>query len=208
VSLQKTHLVILGNFVKVDNRPFDGAIGKVPGFMALMHQRGFPVIASLPEYWFYHWGAGVTDFAKWGMDGFELINSAPKALDFPIRYRLQIVDLCRSKNLFMTGISDNHGYGYATAAWNAMTIPGWGKMSPEELEKAVLNTLAVKRFSAVQVLERARYIPQTTFGLILSPVLAIALYWRSLQPLQAVSWVLWIWMMAWTIRRKKPKISV
>jgi len=194
VSLKKTHLVILGSHSKVDNQPYDGDFAKIPGFVADMHKLGYPVIASLPEYWLYHWGAGVQDFVRWGMDGFELINSAPKGLDFPIPYRLQIVDLCRTKNLFMTGISDNHGYGYATAAWNAMHIPGWDQMGPDELEKAVLETLSKKRFSAVQVLERVRFIPQSTLGLLLSPFGTLWIYWRSLQPLQAVSWVLWIWL--------------
>jgi len=206
VSLKKTHLVILGNPLKVDNRPYDGEFAKIPGFVADMHKLGCPVIASLPEYWLYHWGEGVQDFVRWGMDGFEIINSAPKAQDFPLEKRLQIVDLCRRQNLFMTGISDNHGYGYATAAWNAMSIPGWRKMNPDELEKAVLGTLSSKRFTAVQVLERVRYIPQSAFGLIFSPLAIFWLYWRSLQPFQILSWVLWIWVV-WTISYKKPKIS-
>ena len=207
VSLRKTHLVILGNPLKVDNRPYDGDFSRIPVFVHDMNQKGYPVIASLPEYWFYHWGQGVQDFADWGMAGFEIINSAPKAQDFPIDKRLQIVDLCRRQNLFMTGISDNHGYGYATAAWNAMSIPGWGKMGPEELEKAVLETLSTKKFAAVQVLERVRYIPQSAFSLLFSPIAILWLYWRSLQELQVISWILWIWI-AWTLRNKKPKISV
>jgi len=194
VSLQKTHLVILGNHTKVDNRPYDGYYDKIPIFIHDMHKIGCPVIASLPEYWFYHWGAGVQDFLRWGMDGFELINSAPKALDFPVAYRLQIVGLCRSQNLFMTGISDNHGYGYATAAWNAMQVPGWREMDADTLEKAVLKTLATERFQAVQVLERVRFIPGSFWGLLLSPFATLWLYWRSLQPLQSVSWVAWIWI--------------
>jgi hypothetical protein len=213
VSLRKTHLVILGSHLKVDNRSYDGDFAKIPGFVADMHKNGYPVIASLPEYWFYHWppspppsplaegrgskgeGSGdIYDFIRWGMDGFELINSAPKALDFPVPYRIQIVDLCRTQNLFMTGISDNHGYGYATSAWNAMQVPNWQKMGPDELQKAVLNTLAEKRFSAVQVLERVRFIPESAWGLLLSPLGALWIYWRSLQPLQSVAWVFWIWL--------------
>jgi predicted metal-dependent phosphoesterase TrpH len=193
VSLQKTHLVILGNHERVNNKPYDGDVAKIQGFVADMHKKGYPVVASLPEYWLYHWGQGVQDFVNWGMDGFEIINSAPKAQDFPLQDRLQIVNLCHRQNLFMTGISDNHGYGYATAVWNAMSIPGWQKMDPDRLEKAVLDTLATKRFSAVQVLERVRYVPQSIQGLIFSPIIISWYYWRSLQPWQAISWVLWIW---------------
>jgi hypothetical protein len=231
VSLQKTHLVILGNHQRVDNKPYDGDFGKILGFVVDMHKLGCPVIASLPEYWFYHWnpsplpagrqahpsplsegrgskgeGSGdIYDFVRWGMDGFEIINSAPKAQDFPLPKRLQIVDLCRRQNLFMTGISDNHGYGYATAAWNAMSIPGWQKMNPDELEKAVLETLSTKRFAAVQVLERVRYVPQSTLGLIFSPIAIGCLYWRSLQPLQAVSWLLCIWVIVFLYPRHKKQ---
>jgi len=44
----------------------------------------------------------------------------------------------------MTGISDSHGYGFATAVWNAMRIPGWQHMDPDQLETAVLRTLKTK----------------------------------------------------------------
>jgi len=196
VSLQKTHLIILGSHEKVDNRPYDGDFAKIPGFVADMHKKNYPVIASLPEYWLYHWGAGVQDFVKWGMDGFEIVNSAPKALDFPPAYRVQIVDLCRSQNLFMTGISDNHGYGYATAVWNAMTLPGWQSLGSEQLEKAVLLQLKTKRFHAVQVLERVKFFPETSLQLAFSPLGTFWIYWRSLQPVQAIAWVVWLWLIS------------
>ena len=41
----------------------------------------------------------------WGIAGFEIINSAPKALDFPEAKRREIIALCRLHNLPMTGIS-------------------------------------------------------------------------------------------------------
>ena len=199
VSLKKTHLVILGNRQKIDNVPFDLNGLKIHEFVTAMHQLQLPVIASLPEYWLYHWteaGYGsYQDFAAWGMDGFEIINSAPKAQDFPLAYRSKIVDLCRAYNLFMTGISDNHGYGYATAAWNAMRIPGWQSLAPDALEKAVIQQLGVERFQAIQVLERVRYIPTTTFQLLISPWATLWLYWRALALLQCFSWVAWIWLL-------------
>ena len=140
VSLWKTHLVVLDNHERIDNRPFDTDASRIQVFIHEMNRRKIPVIASIPEYWFYHWNVGVStggtinDFVRWGINGFEIVNSAPKALDFPPAYRREIVELCRKNNLFMTGISDNHGYGYATAAWNAMRIPGWQAMDPDQLE--------------------------------------------------------------------------
>ena len=46
VSLQKTHLVILGNHERVNNQPYDGDYAKIPGFVRDMHKAGYPVIAS------------------------------------------------------------------------------------------------------------------------------------------------------------------
>jgi len=231
VSLLKTHLVVLGVHERIDNQPWDSDAAKIPMFIAEMKRERHPVIASLPEYWWYHWpkagsptpspfrrgrnakkyplplGEGgppqavgeaslgtINDFVRWGISGFEIINSAPKALDFPPSFRLQIVFLCHLNNLYMTGISDNHGYGYATAAWNAMRIPGWRLMDPDQLETMVLKILRKKGFEAVEVLERARYNPETSFGILVSPLNDAGLYWRSLSPWEAFSWVLWIWI--------------
>jgi len=200
-SLYRTHLVVLGTHERVDNRPYDSDPRKIPVFVADMRKRGYPVIASIPEYWWYHWptapiGGDIDDFARWGMEGFEIVNSAPKALDFPLAYRARVVQLCRTKNLFMTGISDNHGYGYATAAWNAIRLPDWRSMGPDELEKAVLKHLKTQGFQAVQVLERIKYFPKSAFQLIFSPLANVWVYWRSLQLSQTFSWICWIWLFA------------
>ncbi len=198
VSLYRTHLVTLGVHERIDNQPYDSDAKKIPLFIADMHKKKIPVIASIPEYWWYHWDGSVLgtvdDFIRWGIDGFEILNSAPKALDFPPAYRRHIVELCRAHHLPMTGISDNHGWGYATAAWNAVTIPGWQAMNPDQLEEAVLQTFKTKGFGAIQVLERARYNPESVPGLLAAPFLDGVIYWRSLEPLQAVSWVVWIWI--------------
>ena len=212
VSLWKTHLVILGNHARVDNRPFDTDSSKIEAFIKEMNRQKITVIASIPEYWWYHWDVGVStggtfhDFVTWGINGFEIVNSAPKALDFPPSYRARIVELCRQNNLFMTGISDNHGYGYATAVWNAMQIPGWHTMDPDQLEKAVLSTLKTKKFQAVEVLERTRYNPGTFLELLVAPLNDAGLYWRSLQPWEAVSWVAWIWV-AFIVLRKRRSVK-
>jgi len=192
ISLHKTHLVLLGNKTRVDNQPYDSDIAKIPVFLKDMHKQGYVVIASLPEYWFYHWGPGVDDFVKWGIGGFEIVNSAPKALDFPADKRRQIVALCQKYNLPMTGISDTHGYGSATAAWNAMQIPGWQNMDPDNLERAVLSTLKTKGFHAVSVLERSKYWPQNNLQVAFSAFPNFLIYARSLTPIQRFSWIGWL----------------
>jgi hypothetical protein len=194
VTLYDSHFIVLGNHSPVSNIPYKSDDTKIQRFLEDMKKRGLPVIASLPEYWFYHWGPDLQNFIQWGLQGFEIINSVPNALEFPISKRMEIVDLCHRENLFMTGASDNHGYGYATAVWNMMKIPGWQAMDPEQLENAILDTLMTKRFNAVQVLERVRYKSETFLQLVFSPFGIAFIYWRSLQPFQAVSWVLWILM--------------
>jgi hypothetical protein len=193
VSLQKTHLVLLGNHTPVDNRPYDSDFNRVPLFLHDMHAQRWLVIASLPEYWLYHWGDGVQKMVAWGMDGFEIVNSAPKGLDFPLSLRRFIVELCRTQNLPMTGISDNHGYGYATAAWNAMSISGWRRLDPDQLELVILLLLKKKGFSAVQVLERPKFWPETKVELVFSPLMNAVIYLRSLAPIQRAAWAAWLW---------------
>jgi hypothetical protein len=197
VSLKKTHLVLLGNTERVDNRPYDSDPKKIALFVADMHKRHLPVIASLPEYWLYHWGGGVQDFIRWGMDGFEIINSAPLALDFPLSKRREIVAECRRLRLVMTGISDNHGYGYATAAWNAMRLPGWSLLPPPVLQNLIIRKLtdrSIDRSALVQVLERPRFFPESAGRLILSPVPNAWLYLQSLTREQVGVWLAWIWI--------------
>jgi sugar phosphate isomerase/epimerase len=161
-----------------------------------MHRRNFIVIASLPEYWFYHWKEGIEKFSQWGIDGFEIINSAPKALDFPRRLQLEVIALCKSKNLFMTGISDNHGYGYATAAWNAVRLPGWRDQGPASLETMILSHLRRNGYASVQVIERTRMTPEHRIQLYWDPLVNGATFLRQLNFIQASILVLWLWLAA------------
>lgn len=212
ISLWKTHLVTLGVPERIDNRPYDSDPRKVSGFIQDMQKKKIPVIASLPEYWFYHWPVWPPQWndASYAFDpvayplmavqGFEIINSAPKALDFPPAYRRQIVDWCQKNNLFMTGISDTHGYGI-TAVWNAMHLPGWQQLDPDQLQAAVLSVLRTKGFHAVEVLERVRYNPENVLEVALAPMVNAVLYWRGLSTGEAISWVAWTWL-AFGIRRR------
>ncbi len=203
VSLWKTHLLTLGVHERIDNQPYDSDAAKVPLFVRDMRKKNIPVIASLPEYWFYHWGQGVQDFVSWGVGGFEIINSAPKALDFPLDKRKEIVSLAQQHNLVLTGITDNHGYGYATAVWNAMRMPGWQALDPDALEQRVLQDLQSKRFGAVQVLERVVYRSSSTMGLWVSPFINLFWYFRLLQLSQLLVWIGWIWVVPLLFNTKR-----
>ncbi len=141
VSLFNTHIGILGNAEVVNHSLYDSTYSQIPIFINDMHKKGYLVVAHLPEYWREHWKEGRMDFLDWAVDGFEIVNSVPYCLDFPPVLRRQIIVHCRQKNLFMTGVSDNHGWGSATAAWSVMKIPGWQTLSPQTLERTVLDHL-------------------------------------------------------------------
>ncbi|HVO32708.1 MAG TPA: hypothetical protein VMU17_02260 [Elusimicrobiota bacterium] len=200
-SLYRTHLCVYAPHERIDNQPFDSAPARIPDFIAAMHRRGYLVTANLPEYWRFHWKTGWMDFQSWDVDGFEIVNSAPRALDFPIARRRDIIALCRRRNLFVDGVSDNHGWGSATAAWNAMRIPGWQELDPDQLESAVLAHLRRDRFQAFQVLERYKFFPENDLQLALSPLGNMWVWARSLDGAEAASCLLWFWGLAFAIRR-------
>lgn len=207
ISLAKTHLVLLGNHERIDNHPYDSDFNRIPLFLQDMQALRLPVIASLPEYWLYHWGDDVQKFLSWGISGFEIINSAPKALDFPLEKRREIGELCSQHNLPLMGISDNHGYGYATAVWNAMSISSWQRLDPDQLELTILLLLKKQGFHAVQVLERPKYWPKNHFELLLSPLGNTIIYLRLLTPGQRLIWVFWIWGIGALLRLKNRRTT-
>jgi len=209
ISLFNTHLGVLGNTFPVNRDPYDSDAAKIPAFIALMHQSSYTVVAHLPEYWREHWKAGNTDFLSWEVDGFEIVNSVPYCLDFPLSLRRQIIEHCRRKNLFVTGVSDNHGWGSATAAWSAMRISGWRSLPPDALEKAVLAAVARDKFQAVRVLERFKYFPENGWQLAWSPVVNLWIFSRTLGLRRALSCLIWIWAIYggsffWGRRPAKP----
>jgi len=57
------------------------------------------------------------------VDGFEIVNCAPKALGFPPDLRRQVLALAGSHDLIVVGASDNHGWGQVTCVWN-VSRPG------------------------------------------------------------------------------------
>src|SRR2546425_12205322 len=75
-------------------------------------------LASLPEYWRHHWGA-LAAFVEAGVDGFEIVNCAPKALGFPAPARGRVLQLAAEHDLLVVGASDNHGWGEVTCVWRS-----------------------------------------------------------------------------------------
>jgi hypothetical protein len=53
-----------------------------------------------------------------GVDGFEIVNCSPNGLAFPAAARRDVIDLAQRHDKFVTGASDNHGWGKVTCVWN------------------------------------------------------------------------------------------
>lgn len=116
-SVYRQHIVALGASGRLDLTPFSHDTPGMLRLFASLHARGDLGIASLPEYWKNHW-VDLDGFVAAGVDGFEIVNCAPKALAFPSADRRTVIDLAQAHDLLVTGASDNHGWGRVTCVWN------------------------------------------------------------------------------------------
>lgn len=204
VSLHRAHIVALTPKEWIDNRSYDGDPDGIRRFLWDCGTRLKALcILSLPEYWLYNFDR-VEQFADWGAKGVEIVNSAPKALDFPAGKRRQVVELCRRKGLFMAGASDNHGFSRAAYAWNVMRVSGQAALGPDALEKAVSETLRREGFSAVRVAARVKREPAEGLAIALDPILGLWTMLRAFTWLQAAVTLCWIWTIACILALARP----
>jgi len=116
-SVYRQHILALGELTPIDRDRYNRATSSMLGVFADLHERGALAIASIPEYWRNHW-EDLDKFVKAGVDGFEIVNCAPKAISFPDQARAWVVALAKEHNLLLVGGSDNHGWGKVTCVWN------------------------------------------------------------------------------------------
>ncbi len=121
-SVDGQHVVALGAVAPIDRAAFSRDTRAVLGLFAELHREGAIGIASLPEYWRNAWD-DLDGFVAAGVDGFEIVNCAPKAIGFPAAARQRVLELARGHDLLVVGASDNHGWGKATCVWN-LSSPG------------------------------------------------------------------------------------
>jgi len=195
LSLLKSHWILLGNKTPFKKEPYDTGYVGIKSFLQTVSQaRDQIVIASLPQYWQDHWN-NLDDFLAWGVQGFEIVSSSPRALGFPSRLRSRIVKMSRENNLLIMGGADSHGWGSTVHVWNLVRFPNWRGVPPERLEEELVQLLRQKRFSAVQVVVRHK--AETSdypWMLVIDPLLQIWEGARSLPFSQAVSILMWIWV--------------
>jgi hypothetical protein len=116
-SVYRQHVVAIGPVEPLPRDSFGESTARMVRIFAAIERQGGLSIASLPEYWRNHWD-DLGAFVVAGVDGFEIVNCAPKALAFPSRLRREVLTLAGNHDLLVVGASDNHGWGQVTCVWN------------------------------------------------------------------------------------------
>jgi len=135
-SLYGQHVVALGPVTMIDRAAYNRDTPGMLGVFAALHRQGAIGIASLPEYWRNHW-EDLDRFVTAGVDGFEIVTCAPKALAFPAPARARVLELAREHDLLLVGASDNHGWGRATCVWNLSSPSAHGYRANRVLARPI-----------------------------------------------------------------------
>lgn len=135
-SVYDQHIVALGSVTLIDRGAFGRDTKSMLRLFAELHRYGAIGIASLPEYWRSHWG-DLDAFVAAGVDGFEIVNCAPKALAFPADARAQVLRLAARRDLLVVGASDNHGWGQVTCVWNVSSPSAHGYRSNRVIARPI-----------------------------------------------------------------------
>ena len=133
------------------------------------------------------------------VDAVEISNGSPRGLAFARRHRLQILALADSLQVPLVASSNNHGWGSTAAAWTALRIPGWQRLSPLDLEAAIRATLRAPS-APVGVAERNALALGSGFlsdAATLPRLLVHA--WRIARPLERIAALAWLWGI-WLLR--------
>jgi hypothetical protein len=205
VSAWHSHIVLLGDSIPVDRRRYDGSLDELLGLLRVSHaEYGALSVASLPEYRRNLWQRLDTLMSA-GLDGFEIVNAAPKANELIRSERDYVVQQARAHNRFVVGVSDSHGWGATSMVWNLMAVPpGVGDLCSSLLRKLGQG------FGSVTIVERHRLRPDDWWPGWLTPLGVIWETWRSLGSALTWSWLGWIWGSAaayagWTIALEKRR---
>lgn len=171
-SLYRQHVVAIGPVEPLPRDSFGGSTARMVRVFNAIERQGALSIASLPEYWRNHQDE-LNAFVLAGVDGFEIVNCAPKALAFPSDLRRQVIALARSHDLMVVGASDNHGWGRVTCVWN-VSQPG------------------TQGFQTNRVFARPLALVQGDWQPWTAPATQPWFMMRSLSWSERVSWLTWV----------------
>jgi hypothetical protein len=202
VSAWRSHIVLLGDSLPVDRSRYNRSLDALLMLLRVSDSAyGALSVASLPEYRRNHWGRLDTLVAA-GLDGFEIVNAAPKANELVRADRDSVIRVARSRNRFVVGVNDSHGWGATSMVWNLVRVTG----TQPGIDRcaAVLRRLQ-DGFGAVQVIERHRLRPDDWWPMWLTPAGVLWETWRSMGWPLTTAWIVWIWALAgagvWMRRR-------
>ena len=118
VSAWRSHIVLLGDTLPVDRSRYNSSLEALLSLLATSDSAlGALSVASLPEYRRNHWGR-LDRLVSAGLDGFEVVNASPKANELSRPERDSVIALARTRNRFVVGVSDSHGWGATSMVWN------------------------------------------------------------------------------------------
>ena len=193
VSAWRAHIVLLGDSLPVDRTRYNRSLDALLTLLRVSDSTyGALSVASLPEYRRNHWGRLDTLVAA-GLDGFEIVNASPLANEITRTDRDSVINLARSRNRFVVGVNDSHGWGATSMVWNLVRVTG--THSGSDSCGAVLHRLQ-DGFGAVQVIERHRLRPDDWWPMWLTPVGLVWETWRSMGWTLTAAWIAWIWVFA------------
>jgi hypothetical protein len=183
-SVYRQHIVALGAVAPLDLAPFSYDTPGMLGLFDAVHVQGALAIASLPEYWVNH-REDLEQFVTAGVDGFEVVNCAPKALAFPTSARGDVIDMARHHDLLVTGASDNHGWGRVTCVWN-------------------LSIAGAHGFASNHVVARPLALQQGDLPALSAGWSQFWLMFRTISWPERISWLTWIALLAiWRDPRRR-----
>ena len=171
-SVHEQHVVAIGPVEAIPRDSFTVSTARMIRVFGAIERQGALSIASLPEYWRHHQG-DLGAFVMAGVDGFEIVNCAPKALGFPTDLRRQVIALAGAHDLMVVGASDNHGWGAVTCVWN-VSQPG------------------AQGFQTNRVFARPLALVQGDWAAWTAPVTQPWFMMRSLELSERVSWLTWV----------------
>jgi hypothetical protein len=171
-SVYRQHVIAIGPVEPLARDSFGESTARMTRIFGAIERQGALSIASLPEYWRNHWD-DLGAFVVAGVDGFEIVNCAPKALAFPSSARREVLARAAGHDLLVVGVSDNHGWGQVTCVWN-VSRPG------------------AQGFQTNRVFARPLALVQGDWAPWTAPLSQPWLMLRSLSWSERVSWLTWV----------------